>query len=429
MMSMKEEGKPVSFVEDCAVPLEHLADYTARLDRDVREARHARHLVRACRLGLPARAADPEPAAGQRRACHARDRRRGLRHGARIQGLAFRRARRRAGALGIQRADVRLAAGARLRGGEGPLRSARPLSIRARWCAPPKFDDRSLFRYAPGYRGEDYQDAARLVGLSRRRRRFPGRGRDVQQQRRLPQIGRRRDVPELSRHPRRARRHARPRQYAAARRHRPARAGRARLRRDGGDAEALRVLQGLPARMPDRRRHGAHEDRGAGGARRETRPVAARPAGRLSAALRAVRRRGAPGCSTCATAARRCGERPSCSLGFSARRSLPRWRTDIYRDRSDWRYDGAEAAAPPREVVLFADTFNRYFERENLDAALARAGRRRLSRASGAAQGRRRAPALLRPHFPRGRPGRRGQAARCSARSMRSRLTSRAACR
>ena len=31
MMSMKEEGKPISFVEDCAVPLEHLADYTARL--------------------------------------------------------------------------------------------------------------------------------------------------------------------------------------------------------------------------------------------------------------------------------------------------------------------------------------------------------------------------------------------------------------
>ncbi len=31
MMSMKESGKPVSFVEDCAVPLEHLADYTTRL--------------------------------------------------------------------------------------------------------------------------------------------------------------------------------------------------------------------------------------------------------------------------------------------------------------------------------------------------------------------------------------------------------------
>ena len=32
MMSMKGEGKPVSFIEDCAVPLEDLADYTARLD-------------------------------------------------------------------------------------------------------------------------------------------------------------------------------------------------------------------------------------------------------------------------------------------------------------------------------------------------------------------------------------------------------------
>src|SRR5438067_8119642 len=32
MMSMKQEGKPVSCVEDCAVPLPHLADYTERLN-------------------------------------------------------------------------------------------------------------------------------------------------------------------------------------------------------------------------------------------------------------------------------------------------------------------------------------------------------------------------------------------------------------
>jgi FAD/FMN-containing dehydrogenase/Fe-S oxidoreductase len=32
MMSMKQAGKPVSFVEDCAVPLPHLADYTERLN-------------------------------------------------------------------------------------------------------------------------------------------------------------------------------------------------------------------------------------------------------------------------------------------------------------------------------------------------------------------------------------------------------------
>src|SRR5258706_6188904 len=31
MMSMKGDGKPVSFIEDCTVPLEHLAEYTDRL--------------------------------------------------------------------------------------------------------------------------------------------------------------------------------------------------------------------------------------------------------------------------------------------------------------------------------------------------------------------------------------------------------------
>jgi Fe-S oxidoreductase len=50
--------------------------------------------------------------------------------------------------------------------------------------------------------------------------------------------------------------------------------------------------------------------------------------------------------------------------GFSERRSLPRWRPDIFDDT-------IPSKPNTREVVLFADTFNRYFERENLDAALA----------------------------------------------------------
>ena len=33
VMSMKTEGKPVSFIEDCAVPLEDLGDFTDRLTR------------------------------------------------------------------------------------------------------------------------------------------------------------------------------------------------------------------------------------------------------------------------------------------------------------------------------------------------------------------------------------------------------------
>lgn len=50
--------------------------------------------------------------------------------------------------------------------------------------------------------------------------------------------------------------------------------------------------------------------------------------------------------------------------GFSARRKLPKWRGDIFHDTDAGPLDGPE-------VVLFADTFNRYFERENLEAAIA----------------------------------------------------------
>ena len=41
MMSLKGDGKPVSFIEDCAVPLEHLADYTNALSEIF--ARHGTH--------------------------------------------------------------------------------------------------------------------------------------------------------------------------------------------------------------------------------------------------------------------------------------------------------------------------------------------------------------------------------------------------
>src|SRR3979411_1740213 len=51
--------------------------------------------------------------------------------------------------------------------------------------------------------------------------------------------------------------------------------------------------------------------------------------------------------------------------GMRARRALPEWRRDVFK--SD-----VEATGPVdgREVVLFADTFNRAYERENLDAAI-----------------------------------------------------------
>ena len=120
-------------------------------ERRVRAPRHHRDLVRARLGGLPARPADPQPQAGAGRARHARDRRGSVRDGARIQGLAFGRARRRAGALGVSRGDVRATARARLRGGQGQLRSGRPARTPARSCARTRMDDRSLLRYPPGY--------------------------------------------------------------------------------------------------------------------------------------------------------------------------------------------------------------------------------------------------------------------------------------
>jgi Fe-S oxidoreductase len=51
--------------------------------------------------------------------------------------------------------------------------------------------------------------------------------------------------------------------------------------------------------------------------------------------------------------------------GISAERALPAWRRDVFSATAD-----AVGPADGREVVLFADTFNHNFERENLDAAL-----------------------------------------------------------
>jgi Fe-S oxidoreductase len=51
--------------------------------------------------------------------------------------------------------------------------------------------------------------------------------------------------------------------------------------------------------------------------------------------------------------------------GISAQRALPAWRRDVFTSEFE-----AAGPADGREVVLFADTFNRTYERENLDAAL-----------------------------------------------------------
>ena len=68
---------------------------------------------------------------------------------------------------------------------------------------------------------------------------------------------------------------------------------------------------------------------------------------------------------SCATTARCCEGCSRTFAGISAQRALPEWRRDVFKPDAE-----AFGPADGREVVLFADTFNRAYERENLDAAL-----------------------------------------------------------
>jgi Fe-S oxidoreductase len=54
--------------------------------------------------------------------------------------------------------------------------------------------------------------------------------------------------------------------------------------------------------------------------------------------------------------------------GFAARRTLPKWRRDYFRGASE--VPPANAGSAAKEAVLFADTFNTYFEPENVRAAV-----------------------------------------------------------
>ncbi len=73
-------------------------------------------------------------------------------------------------------------------------------------------------------------------------------------------------------------------------------------------------------------------------------------------------------------------------LGFAAERQMPAWRWDTFEGVQD---RGQAAAPEAREVVLLADTFNKYFEPENLHAAvrvLVAAGYRVLTPGADAAR-------------------------------------------
>jgi FAD/FMN-containing dehydrogenase/Fe-S oxidoreductase len=150
MMSMKGDGKPVSFIEDCAVPLEHLADYTARLTEIFRKhgtqgtwyahasvgTLHVRPILDMRRDGAAKMRAIAEEAAAMVREY------KGAYSGEHGDGLC--RGEWVAWQFGpdINRAFVEIKALF------DPDNRMNPGKI----VAPPKMDDSTLFRFAPGYR-------------------------------------------------------------------------------------------------------------------------------------------------------------------------------------------------------------------------------------------------------------------------------------
>ena len=419
MMSMKGDGKPISFIEDCAVRLEDLAEYTDRLTQVFRQARHRRHLVRACLGRHAACAAGPQPEAGTRRQTDARDRRGSLRDGARIQGVAFGRARRRAGALRVSRADVRLAPRARLRGGQGHFRPGR--AVQSRQDRPAAEDGRphacsassratGRCRSTPrstGRNGAAFASAAEMCNNNGAcRKSDPG----VM----CPSYRATGDEQHLTR--------GRANTLAPGAVG-PARPRRAGLGRDARDAGAVRLVQGLQARMPDRRRHGAHEDRVPAPLQEAARPLArataliaylpryAPQAARLAPLHETAQPDARPG------RARRAGARLQRAPADAAN-----GRRSPYRGAAGSGTVRRQRRGASREVVLLVDTFNRYFEPENAARRRAGADPRRLSRHDAGAGGRK--AAVLRPHLSRRRAGRRGAQARRAACSTRWRRRS-----
>jgi hypothetical protein len=217
MMSMKGDGKPVSFIEDCAVPLTHLADYVDRLTGVFEKhgtrgtwyahasvgTLHVRPVLDMRRDGAAKMRAIAEEASAMVREY------KGAYSGEHGDGLV--RSEWVAWQFGprLTRAFEEVKA---LFDPQGPDEPGQDRAAAAGWTT------RSLFRFPPGYAtmAVDTRSTGRPGTCARRpvARLREGR-RDVQQQRPLPQVRRGHDVPELPRDARRAAPDARPREHAA----------------------------------------------------------------------------------------------------------------------------------------------------------------------------------------------------------------------
>src|ERR1700681_55857 len=363
MMSMKQEGKPVSFVEDCAVPLPHLADYTERLSRifekhGTRGTMYA-HASEGCLHVRPVLNLKLEKDVHAMRA---------------IAEETFAMVREYKGSHsgehgdGLVRSEFH-----QTMFGERIIADFREIKQRfdpahvlnpGKIVDAPKMDDRSLFRYPPEYRVADFKTALDWSA-------YPGAGGGFQGAVEMcNNNGACRKLEGGVMCP----------SYRATRDEKDVTRGRANTLRLaisgqlGPDAlasdEMMDTLKLCVSCKACR-----HEcPTGVDMAKMKIEVLAAQAA-RHGLSLRdrlvgylpryaALFARLAPLANwrNHSPLLRALLERVA---GISAKRALPAWRRDIFEPASD-----VFGPADGREVVLFADTFNRTYERENLDAAL-----------------------------------------------------------
>jgi FAD/FMN-containing dehydrogenase/Fe-S oxidoreductase len=364
MMSMKEAGKPVSFVEDCAVPLEHLAEYTSKLS-DV-FARHGTrgtwyaHASVGCLHVRPVLnlRLDKDLAAMRAIAEEAFDLVRaykGSHSGEHGDGIVRSEFHEKMFGSRLVRAFEQV------KQRFDPAGRFNPGKI----VHAPKFDDRSVLRYGPGYHGEDisthldwsawtgsgggFQGAVEMCNNNGACRALAG---GVM----CPSYRVTRDERDVTR----------------------GRANSLRLAitgQLGADALASDEMAETMKLCVSCKACRRECPTGVDMARMKIEVQAARVAKRgisLRDRLVGYLPRYAPLAAAWPKVANLRNDVPSLRgwsetyAGLSTRRELPRWRPDRWREQS-----ALIGSAKARPVVFFADTFNRYFEPENIEAALA----------------------------------------------------------
>ena len=363
MMSMKQEGKPVSFVEDCAVPLPHLADYTERLNAIF--AKHGTsgtmyaHASEGCLHVRPVLNLKLEKDVKAMRA---------------IAEETFAMVREYKGSHsgehgdGIVRSEFHEAMF-----GPGIINDFREVKHRfdpgnvlnpGKIVDPPQMDERGLFRYPPDYRVTELKTALDWSA-------YPGAGGGFQGAVEMcNNNGACRKLEGGVMCP----------SYRATRNEKDVTRGRAntlRLAISGqlGSAALASDEMADTLKLCVSCKACRHEcPTGVDMAKMKIEVLAARVATHglsLRDRLVAFLPHYAGLASRFASLANLRNNSPLLRgllekfAGISAQRALPQWRRDVFKLDVD-----AVGPADGREVVLFADTFNRAYERENVDAAL-----------------------------------------------------------